>query len=299
MDIETINQEVQKYGSLEEFAKERDIKSITDAYKEKTSKILNIGSKNNYYNEALVGRMNHIKWKTPEGEVKSGKYPFVIAKAIEKLDRGEDFKLAIVGQTGRGKSMKALLIAEILHDIIGVCYGDWTSDFQIYDVKDLLKTLSFRETDVRNGFLSTYIFDESARTLPKERYNSKLNSSVRQVLNLQRVRTNVYIFVLPYFEKLDVGIKKHIDMKLKCLETKKRARCWYNVKKHEAGSNSEASSWKKESFIWKDIPLPAQRLIDEYNVKESLEKFQQPDKDLEAIRKKERERDGGGAGIFG
>lgn len=298
MDVDSINQRVKEYGSIGEFVKHEDIEDITDAYRKETNTILNIGNPNNYRKEAIVNDRNYIQWRDDEGNVYSNWYPFVIAKGVEKLVKGEDYKIAIVGQTGRGKSMKALLIAEILHNVIGVCHGQWTNDLQIYDVKDFLKTLSFWEDDTVNGFLKTYIFDESARILAKENYLSPLNKSVRQTLNLQRVRQNVYIFVLPYFEKLDSGVKKHIDVKLKCLAGKKRARAFYNVKQHEKDKKSEVFDWKREKTTWRDIPLPSNDLVKEYRKKESLEKFRQPDRDLRDIRKKEREESEESGGIL-
>jgi len=288
-NIEEITDKILESGGLEQFTKENSIESITKAYRKETSTIINIGDPKTRMRRALVNKDNFIKWKTPSGEVKYGWYPFFIAKACEKLVKGEDFKMAIVGQTGRGKSMKALHIADILHNEIGILHGSWDTDLQIYDVKEFLKTLSFKETDVINGFLKCYIFDECARTLAKENYLSRLNRAVRQALNLQRVRQNVYIFVLPYFEKLDSGVRHHVDMMLKCEVSKKRARAYYNIKHHEKEQKAEASEWKREKNVWRDIPLPRKELRRRYRVKESLEKFRQPDVDLEKIRQKEME----------
>lgn len=283
---------------VEELADTGRLTNIIEDYRNELSEILALGDYRTDRKEALVNRNNYIKWKDSEGNVDSGYYPFFIAKAVEKILNGEDLKIAVCGQTGRGKSMKALRIAEILHNEIGICHGRWVTDLQVYDVEDFLSTLVIDEPTV-DGFFKTYIFDEASRTLKKENYMSPLNSAVRQTLNLQRVRQNIYIFVLPYFEKLDVGVKKHMDIKIVC-QGKKRAKVYYNRKKHEADKQKDAYKWMRDKKTWSGIELPEQSLIDEYREKEMREKLLQPADDLRKVREKRREESqkSGGLGIM-
>lgn len=291
---------VKEEGSvdIDELAKTGQVENILEKYRNSVSDIIQLGDRKTSPKTALVNQGNYIKWKDAEGNYRSGYYPFFIAKAVEKILRGEDIKIAVCGQTGRGKSMKALRIAEILHNEIGICHGNWTPDLQIYDVEEFLSTLVVDDPSV-NGFFKTYIFDEAARTLKKEQYMSPFNSAVRQTLNLQRIRQNVYIFVLPYFEKLDTGIKKHMDIKIVC-RSRKKATVFYNRKKFEADSTADAYDWRRDKRNWTGIPMPDEDLVDEYRQKEMREKLLQPADDLRKVREKRREqqKDGGGLGIM-
>lgn len=263
-----------------------NLESIVNDVKNHTANIKSIGRSNKRRYKTDVHTYTPIRWKNPQtGKTHTKWYPFVVAKGVEKLVKGEDYKIAICGQTGRGKSMKALRLAEIFHNEIGICHKKWNTKFQIYDILEFMETMIPGEGK-HEGILKTFIFDEAAKTLSKDTYMAPMNRAMRKTLNLQRVRQNIYIFITPQFHELDVGIRPHIDVKV-VSNNKKNASIYYNTKSFKEENKKDTYKWKYEKRGWTNVSLPDDSLIDDYQLKSGQAKNEQLINDYQKIYEKQ------------
>lgn len=191
-------------------------------------------------------------------------YPRFINALVNQLVNGYAPVIVIAGKEGKGKSMAALRIAEILHEEINVCAGPWTAANLAYDVIPFIER-------VRKSMRQAIIFDEAGVNLNSKRWYTDFNRAVDKVVQTQRIRENVYIFVLPKVDDLDNSIRERIDLRL-VVEDKgyiKPTMYDYNFGRLES---SEKKRKKYYPSGW-DFDLPSDELVREYRAKEGEFKY--------------------------
>jgi len=216
--------------------------------------------------------------------------PLIINYLINSLNSGYAPVVAICGRYGSGKSMTALRILEKLHNEVGVLKGELTDPRNqlVYDVLDFLKTIN---TSSRRGI----IFDDAGVNLNALDFQKDFNRAVEDVIATQRLKENVYIFVLGKLYKLTKGIRDIIDLRLVVNKTrggKVIARPTIFRPKYgkiDSPSNTKSKIYLDENFI---PEKPDKELVKKYRKKERKFKSDLVDEwieDLEGEKEKKEE----------
>lgn len=144
----------------------------------------------------------------PGDRAPNGKYYHVgVYWITNRLLEGLSPIVIFCGKEGKGKSMKALEFARQLHEI-GVCEGKLTPEKVeknlVYSVEDFLYRLISAQRQV-------IIFDEAGKNLNSKDWQTSFNRAVDKAIQTQRIKENVYIFVLPKADDLDRSIRERPD----------------------------------------------------------------------------------------
>ena len=127
---------------------------------------------------------------------------FYLARIADNVENGGTGFILVHGKQGSGKSALALLFAMELKRMYGFDFDIETS--YITDVGKFLK-------DVKEHTRKVYIFDEAVSMFYSRRAMSKMNVMINLLMNMVRYRQSVMFFVLPFWNDLDAGLRKHMD----------------------------------------------------------------------------------------
>lgn len=147
----------------------------------------------------------------------NGKFPTPLqALVIRDLNDGKSPNIAFVGDTGSGKSMKALKFMEDLYEM-DVFNGEYPIDQNlVYSAEGFLDVIVEQDTpeagtkdvkDDREGI----IFDEAGVELNISQYNNANNTNIDKTLQVARAWNNLYIFIAPKVKDLDARLQTRLD----------------------------------------------------------------------------------------
>lgn len=186
---------------------------------------------------------------------------------VNDINSGYAPVVVVCGKEGRGKSMVALRLAEILHREVGCCLGDWTVENLAYGPVQFLDRM-------RSSIRQALIFDEAGVNLNKNQYNSVFNRSVDSAVQTQRMRENIYIFVLPKASDLDPRLRNRVEYKIRLMGKRDAGRkgkgdCEITYYEYNFGK-METEDTKREELIQKkyNFELPSEDIREEYRKRE-------------------------------
>lgn len=138
------------------------------------------------------------------------------ALVIRDLNDGKSPNIAFVGDTGNGKSMKALKFVEDLYDM-DIFNGEFPIDQNlVYSAEGFLDILVEQKTpeagtkDVKDD-RESIIFDEAGVELNISEYNDSNNTNVDKTLQVARAWNNLYIFIAPKVKDMDARLQQRLD----------------------------------------------------------------------------------------
>lgn len=195
-------------------------------------------------------------------------HPFV-AKLVEKLNQGKSPNVAFVGDTGNGKSMKALRLVEILYDL-NVFNGTFNPEENlVYGAENFLDVLVQQDTpevesdDVKDD-REAIIFDEAGVELNIAEYNSQNNKNIDKTLQVARAWNNLYIFIAPKIKDMDARLQQRLDY---VVHAYAQGHATTNVVIEIADKMDGKVIFKKKIDDWHP-DLPDEKLINAYREKE-------------------------------
>jgi len=185
-----------------------------------------------------------------------GKLPFILHYIKEKQARGHSLLVLICGETGSGKSMGGL----------------WLADF-FYKQFDAYKNLFF---DVDKFLIHLYnarkevlIIDESSHHLNYARWWDSFNVAFSLAVNTQREKNNLYICILPLAKQLS---SQHRDMTDVLIVYKEPGIAFCYIIRKKFGEFRDIELKPIFVGILRDIPMPPDKLVKDYKAREKQDK---------------------------
>jgi hypothetical protein len=189
--------------------------------------------------------------------------------AYHNFSKKKNFFMLITGAPGDGKSYAAMTFAEAIDQ-------DFSPNNQmIYFPEDFLKVFDY----VKNNGKKVIVFDEAHITVPSRKWHSLANLALNQIMTTFRQMKQVAVFVVaPSHNAIDKQLRELFDyicILNKLLEDGKQV---VQAQLYEIGMNrfdlrDQNPYIKKIYFAWNGqlwrlgpmkVPLPSQRVIDEY-----------------------------------
>lgn len=138
------------------------------------------------------------------------------ALVIQDLNNGKSPNIAFVGDTGNGKSMKALRFVQDMYEM-EIFNGEFPiEDNLVYGAEGFLSVLVNQSTpeagseDVKDD-REAIIFDEAGVELNISEYNDSNNTNVDKTLQVARAWNNLYLFVAPKIKDMDARLQTRLD----------------------------------------------------------------------------------------
>lgn len=138
------------------------------------------------------------------------------ALVIRDLNDGKSPNIAFVGDTGSGKSMKALKFMEDMYEM-DIFDGEYPiQDNLVYSAEGFLDVIVEQDTpeagsdDVKED-REGIIFDEAGVELNISQYNNANNTNIDKTLQVARAWNNLYIFIAPKIKDLDARLQTRLD----------------------------------------------------------------------------------------
>lgn len=170
-----------------------------------------------------------------------------------RLDKGEAPLIVVVGGTGKGKSMTALIIAQ--HFLARYFNKDF--DFEnnmFFDVLDLSEKL-------QNTSQGVIYLEEAGVSLNADEWASDFNKVYNRIQQTQRFRNNLYILVLPHVRFLAKAHRYFITLMIK--KTNKKTAVVYGVNVDEADLEGKYVRRSTIEYLT-NIPLPSEETIKQF-----------------------------------
>lgn len=153
----------------------------------------------------------------PDEEEEELRFPTPLqALVIRDLNNGKSPNIAFVGDTGDGKSMKALKFVEDMYNM-GIFDDDFPIDENlVYSARGFLDILVEQDTpsvggdDVKHD-REAIIFDEAGVELNISQYNNANNTNIDKTLQVARAWNNLYIFIAPKIKDMDARLQGRLD----------------------------------------------------------------------------------------
>lgn len=194
------------------------------------------------------------------------------------LRQNKNNMVAVVGQTGSGKSYAVLSICEIMSKMSGV---EFTEDNIVFNLPDLMKLIN-DEGKLKKG--SCILFDEPQASISSKDFQSKANKVFNLLVSTFRHRNFTLFFATPFETLLDKSTRKlfHARFETKSINRDKNT-CRLNPRFIEH-TDYNSKVYRKQMIIqykdihgntqhdklnyW-DVPLPSKEIIDKYEQKKT------------------------------
>lgn len=236
-----------------------------------------------------------------KGTINGKRYPFFIVKLAKWLNQGLAPSIAIVGDTGKGKSISALRLAEILHTDLDLMAGEFDPESQlVYEARPYLEEINQipmpeDEGDEKNPHRKCFIFDEAGVNLNSKDYHSPMNRAVDESLQTMRVKNCLSIFVTPKVRNLDKAVRDDLDFVINMLQPG-FGRVTRLKLLHDRFDNKDR--WGSKWEFWRKnykkpmngrLELPREELLKAYKDKEYRFKGDNIEEKIEELKEEEKE----------
>lgn len=149
----------------------------------------------------------HILFTDENGTTRTlNSFNYFEMQLYKKIKRGFSPTVLIIGQQGIGKSFLGLFLAYI-HTLL--MRGE-KFDFKAWSFYDILNVIS----KVQDAYNQAFLIDEAGDILNVKEWYEKTHLAVNSMLNTQRFRKNLYIFISPFACDIDKSVRKHFDFQL-------------------------------------------------------------------------------------
>jgi len=178
----------------------------------------------------------------------------------------DNWMAAIVGETGSGKSLAALRIAEAIDP-------NFTVDQVAFSVRQFMELV----TDDSLGRGSIIVFEEASVEASSQDWHSKSNRVLRNVLDTWRHQNRGAIFTLPAFGQLDAGARGRMSALIQMHALNQEA--GFSVAKYKRCQQDSDTGKIYKKYLRKDgkkykylkLRKPSQELLEAYE--ERKEKY--------------------------
>lgn len=222
----------------------------------------------------------------------NGSFPHPLeAKIVEKLNEGKSPNVAFVGDTGNGKSMKALKMVENMYEEYDVFKGSFNpKDNLVYEPVEFLELITSQEmpdpdSDDVNEDREAIIFDEAGVNLNIAEYHNQMNKlfSTRMVCRIWS--TDLFIFIAPKIKDLESRIQGRLDYII-TVKDQGFALTYYVVEVEDKLDGKVI--FKRPITIWKP-DMPSEEIEQKYREKEYSFKEENAEELKEKVMEKIRE----------
>lgn len=129
-------------------------------------------------------------------------YHIVFRGIVNDIVKGKAPIIVINGKGQTGKSTLGMYIADVLHNRINCCGGDWNPERNLcYDVTEYFSL-------VRDYIREVVAVDEAGKNLNSKDWYTALNRANDITLETMSVMEHVHMYISTHFSDLDTSIKK-------------------------------------------------------------------------------------------
>jgi hypothetical protein len=167
--------------------------------------------KTDFYSDIIPDKfLDHILFTDESGTVRTINCVTHFEKKLyRKIKIGYSPIIEIVGQQGTGKSHLALFMALLHASVFNKPFDFKKNSF--YEILAALKNID-------KTYQEPQIIDEAGALLNPKEWYEKSHIAINSMLQTQRFRRNLYIFVSPFACDIDASITKHFDFQLHVTE---------------------------------------------------------------------------------
>jgi hypothetical protein len=192
----------------------------------------------------------------------------------KKVKKGLSPSIVIVGARGLGKSHLGVYLSWFHCYIYGKKYDFMKNTF--YDSKEMIKNID-------NYYDEPILIDEAGDILDAQEWWEKTHRAIKAMINTQRFRNNVYIFISPFLCDIDRSIRKHFDFQLTVTAHGRFKAFRYHKRYFEPDAKKAVYPIFLDDvgISLKDLPRGLFKRYDKYSVQEKKALMQKRSDDLQ------------------